>query len=150
MKTLLLILFPAFIFCQYTGKVGINTPTPTETLHVKGSLRVEDIPLVPTAEFILVEDGQGVVKKILLSSVTVQNDCPIFIRSESSPYYLKFKSASSIQNPNSALIIEGINFVSAGTWIENNTYYYSYSNTSGTPLNINQFTVNFVNKQCNY
>lgn len=149
MKTLLLILFPIILFSQYTGKVGINTSSPTETLDIDGSLRVRNIQQGNSTDFILVADGDGVIKKVLLANL-LQNDCPIFIRSESSPYYLKFKSASSIQNPNSALTIEGINFVSAGTWIENNTYYYSYSNTSGQPLNINQFTVNFGNKQCNY
>ena len=33
-----------FVFAQTEGKVGINTATPTETLDIKGTLRVEDIP----------------------------------------------------------------------------------------------------------
>lgn len=35
---------------QTNGKVGINTSTPTETLDVKGTLRVEDIPASGTGK----------------------------------------------------------------------------------------------------
>lgn len=39
MKKILFLLFPIISFSQ----VGINTTTPTETLHVNGSLRVTDL-----------------------------------------------------------------------------------------------------------
>ena len=35
---------------QTNGKVGINTSTPTETLDVKGTLRVEDLPASGTGK----------------------------------------------------------------------------------------------------
>lgn len=39
-----------FVFAQTEGKVGINTATPTETLDIKGTLRVEDIPASGTGK----------------------------------------------------------------------------------------------------
>lgn len=39
-----------FVFAQTEGKVGINTATPTETLDIKGTLRVEDLPASGTGK----------------------------------------------------------------------------------------------------
>lgn len=41
---MILVLNGSFLFSQ-TGKVGINSPTPTETLHVNGTERVGNLPL---------------------------------------------------------------------------------------------------------
>ena len=43
-----------------------------------------------------------------------------------------------------------LSFVSAGTYIENNTTYYTYTNTSGQPLDITNFSVLFDTHLCNY
>ena len=47
---LVTMLFVGFVFAQTEGKVGINTATPTETLDIKGTLRVEDIPASGTGK----------------------------------------------------------------------------------------------------
>lgn len=44
------VLSVGFAFAQTEGKVGINTATPTETLDIKGTLRVEDIPASGTGK----------------------------------------------------------------------------------------------------
>lgn len=151
MKKLLFIFFPVLIFSQYDGKVVINTDQPTATFDVAGNARFRNITEVTTTIYLLATDEDGNVIKIKASAIVpTQGICPNFLRDESNPYYLKFSSSSSIPNPNSALVIEGLNFVSAGTWIAENNYFYSYSNTTGQPLNINDFSVNFGSGVCNY
>lgn len=147
MKKLLFLLIPAMGLSQ----VGIQTTTPTETLDVNGTFRTRDIPLVNTAEYVIVTNADGVHKKVLLSSL-VQNSgtCPNFHRNESSGYYIKFSSPSSIPNPTSPLNIQGKNFTPAGASISNNTYFYSWSNTTGQAININNMTVNFSGLVCTY
>ena len=44
------VLSVGFAFAQTEGKVGINIATPTETLDIKGTLRVEDIPASGTGK----------------------------------------------------------------------------------------------------
>lgn len=152
MKKLLFLLLPTIGFSQanYPG-VGINNQNPTEALDVNGKIKSRDIPLVTTAEYVIVTNADGVHRKVLLSSLlSTPQSCPNFIKNESSGYYLKFSSASSISNPNNSLTINGILFVQSGSWISNNTYFYSWSNFTGTPLNINNFTVNFGNQTCTY
>lgn len=46
--------------------------------------------------------------------------------------------------------VNNLSFVSAGTYIENNTTYYTYTNTSGQPLDITNFSVLFDTHICNY
>lgn len=145
MKKLILLLLPTLASSQ----VGINTQTPSAILDVNGDLRVRQIPTVNTAQYVLVVDNNGNVKKMALSAIS-NGTCPNFLKSQSNGHYLLFSSSSSIPNPNDPLVISGLNFVSAGTWIQNNTYFYSWSNTTGTPLNINNFTVQFGNLTCNY
>jgi len=147
MKKLILLLFPIITFSQ----VGVNTTSPSATLDVNGDLRVRQIPTVNATQYVLTVDDNGNVKKVAVSALNNSNGtCPNFLKNQSSGYYLLFSSPSSIQNPNNPLVISGLNFVSAGTWIQNNTYYYSYSNTTGTSLNTNNFTVQFGNLACNY
>jgi hypothetical protein len=70
---------------------------------------------------------------------------------QSNGYYLKFQSNIPIVNPNATLVIQGKTFQPAGTWVSGNTYFYSYTNTSGSALNINQpFQVNFTGQICQY
>lgn len=150
MKTLLLIIIPIIINCQYNGKVGINTSEPLATLDVNGTLRVRDLPQGSKLDKILVVNN-GEVRQVSASEFfTPVNKCPIFLKTESSGYYLKFKSDSSIPNPNNPLIIEGLNFTSAGTWIAENNYFYSYSNISGQSLNLIDFKVYFGSGVCAY
>lgn len=155
MKTLLLILFPAFIFCQ----VGFNTTKPQATVHLtknpnistdKGDLKLDFVETGSISDSLLVWSHK-IVKRVSSSDFLASaGKCPTFIKSQSNPHYIIFNSSSSIPNPNNPLTIQGLNFISAETSIRNNVYIYSYTNTSGQPLNINQFTVNFGNKQCNY
>ena len=147
MKNLLFLLLPFLGMSQ----VGINTQTPTETLDVSGTLRVREITEGTLDDSILVVDASGVVKKITLSSLLPNSSkCPDFVRKASSGHYLLFSSESSVNKPNDALTIKETRFVSAGTWIENNTYYYSYTNAFGKPIDINEFTVNFSGQICKY
>lgn len=147
MKKLLFLLIPAIGFTQ----VGVNTTVPSETLDVNGTFRTREIPLVTTAEYVIVTNADGVHKKILLSSLT-QNagTCPNFLRNQSNGYHIKFSSPSSIPNPNNALTIQGKNFTSAGASIINNIYFYSWSNTTGQPINIDNMTINFSGLTCTY
>lgn len=76
------------------------------------------------------------------------HNCPKL--EQKSGYYLLFKSDASIPSPNKALTIDGKLFASAGTWIENNTYYYSYTNITGQALNLNKFNVDFNGLSCEF
>lgn len=145
MKNLLFLLISIMTFSQ----VGIKTTQPTATLDVNGNLRVRKVIQGSISDSILVVNN-GYVKKIALSQLQINsNTCPN-LSNTSTGYYLLFTSTSSIPNPNSSLTISGKNFVSAGTWISNNTYYYSYSNTTGQPINVNNFSVDFTNLHCTY
>lgn len=128
MKKLIFILFPALFLCQYIGKVGINTSEPTKTLDINGNLRVRDIQEVSTAIYLLATDEQGNVFKVKLSSLTQQeSNCPEFLKSESNPYYLKFRSKNALNYPPESLVINGLNFTQAGYWIENGYHYYTWT-----------------------
>lgn len=143
MKKLIFLLIPAIAF----GQVGINTTTPTATLDVNGNMRIRTIQTGNENDSILVTNN-GFIKKISISSIGVK--CPDFIKNKSNPYYVLFHSSGSVPNPNNPQTIEGLNFVFAETSIRNNIYIYSYTNTSGTPLNINNFSVFFGSKKCTY
>lgn len=147
MKTLTLLLFLLSSLTQ--AQVGIGTEKPKATLDVAGNLRIEKTDIVEQALYVYVEGQDSIVHKMLLSSL-VSSSCPNLIRSQSNPYYLKFESYSSIPNPQNNLIIQGFTFVSAGTWVENNKYIFSYSNTNGQSLNISDFIVNFSGLTCRY
>lgn len=154
MKKILFLLIPTIGF----GQVGINQPNPAPgaALHISAgingsTLKVDDIPLVTTAEYIIVTNADGVHRKVLLSSLTQSaGTCPNFLRNQSSGHHIKFSSPSSVLNPNNDLLIQGKNFNAAGAHINNNTYFYSWSNTTGQPININNMTVNFSGLTCNY
>lgn len=152
MKKLLFLLLPAIGFAQanYPG-VCINCTDPSEAMDVNGKIKSRDIPLVTTAEYVIVTNADGVHRKILLSSLT-QNagTCPNFIRNQSSGYHIKFSSPSSIPNPTNSLTIQGKNFTPAGASISSNTYFYSWSNTTGQPINIDNMTINFSGLTCTY
>ena len=65
---------------QHTGKVGINTTTPTETLDVKGKVRIQELytdnqqtgtnNATFTATNVVTVDNNGVLGKKTLSSIT--------------------------------------------------------------------------------
>lgn len=156
MKKLIFLCLPIFGMSQ----VGINTTIPQAgtALHVSAGIngstvKIDDLPLVTSATYVIVTDADGILKKMLLSSLTgtPPAGCPTLLRNESHDYYLKFSSTSSIQNPNSSVVVNGVTWGFAGTYNQNNLYYYSYTNTSGQGLNINNpFTVQFGSQQCNY
>lgn len=158
MKKLLFVLLPILSFSQ----VGIQTQTPKATLHVigknifeqtqqtleakatvhiNGDLIISNTPLMSSPEYMLVIDpaDNNRVKKVLISSIMGNTGtCPTFLRNQSSGYILKFESIASIPNPTTPIIIQGKTFNPAGTYTQNNMYYYSYTNITGSPLNINQ------------
>lgn len=131
--------------------VGINTINPTAKLDINGNLRVRNLPAGSATDSILVVNN-GYVKKIAISSLSINtHKCPNFLKSQSSQYVIFFSSSSSIPNPSDPLVISGKNFASGYSYIQNNTYYYSWTNVSGQPLNINNFMVNFGGVLlCNY
>ena len=152
MKKILFLLLPAIAFAQtnYPG-VGINNTDPSEALDVNGKIKSRDIPLVSSAEYIIVTNTDGVHRKVLFSALSSNSGtCPNFLRSQSDGYHIKFSSPASVPNPTSNLNIQGKNFVPAGASISNNTYFYSWSNTTGQPININNMTVNFSGLSCTY
>ena len=142
-KSILLLLLPFLVFSQ----VGINTTTPTATLHVNGNLKIKASNGLGSDSILVIRDKE--VFKIAASSVT-SGQCPNFLKSQSSGYHIKFSSPASVPNPNNALNIQGKNFNAAGSSIYNNTYFYSWSNTTGQAININNMTVNFSGLICNY
>ena len=151
MKNLLLIIL-MFSSINIFSQVGINTTQPTKTLDVNGEQRIRIRPQGAITDSILVTNSLGEVRRLHINQLiqSSNNTCPDFVRTSSTGQYLLFSSLSSIQNPNNSIVIQGKNFVSAGTWINNNTYYYSYTSTNGA-ININNsFTVNFGTTPCNY
>lgn len=143
MKTLLLLLLPILSYCQ----IGIKTANPTAMLDVNGNARIRNIPAGNQTDSLLVVNS-GFIRKISLSSI--QNSCPNLIKNQCSGYYLLFKGSTAILNPNNPLVIQGKTFISAGTWISNNEYFFSYSNTTGSAINLNNLSVNFSGQICNY
>lgn len=171
MKKLLFVLLPILSFSQ----VGIQTQTPKATLHVigknifeqtqqtleakatvhiNGDLIISNTPLMSTPQYMLVIDpaDNDRVKKVLISSVMNNNGtCPNLLRNESHAYYLKFESPTSIPNPNNSITVQGKNFNPVGTFTQNNNYYFSYTNTTGQPININiPFTITWTTLTCQY
>lgn len=148
MKNLLLIIL-TLLFSILKSQVGINTTVPKATLDVNGDLRVRLLNEgSETDSIVVVRDG--FFKKISVSRITENKTvCPDFIENKSNPYYLLFQSSSSIPNPNNSLLIDNKIFVSSGSWISNNVYYYSYSSTMGG-INKNDFIVFFGIKKCIY
>lgn len=139
------------------SQVGINTTEPKFTLQVNGTIGVTDLPIVETAEYLVVwipnADPQksGQFGRIKLSSIIqVQSDCPEFVKAESNPFFVNFRSVKSLVLPSGNILINGLSFTPSGQWVENGIHYYSWSNTSGQPLNINDFTVNFGSQTCKY
>ena len=142
-----------FLMIPFLGisQVGINTQTPTETLDVNGSLRVRDVQEGSLTDSILVVNEDGVVRKISLS-ILIQDTskCPNLVRNASNGYYLLFESDNSVNKPNDAITIGESRFISAGTWIEGNKYYFSYTKVVGNPINLDNFTVDFNGQTCKY
>ena len=124
-KILTLIIIPILINSQ----VGINTSSPTETLDINGSLRIRNVD-ENCIEWILGIDNSGVVKKININELI--NACPILDRNQSNGKYLLFFSNNSIPKPNNPIKIDNTNLNSAGSWINNNTYYYSWTKNKWT------------------
>lgn len=127
------------------AQVGINTTTPTKTLDIKGELRVQKRPQGSITDSILVTNTLGEVRRLSINQIISNNSgtCPNFLKSQSSGYHIKFSSPSSIPNPQDPLTIQGKNFTQAGQSISNNTYYFSWSNTTGQSINIDNMTVIF-------
>lgn len=142
---ILMLLIPAY------SQVGINTaqPHPDTYLDVNGKVRIQEMNILTEAKYVLVEGENQIVSRMSIANLNTHL-CPQLSRSQSGGYYLKFYSNGSIANPTNNLVIQGLSFVSANAWIDNNIYYFTYSNTSGQPLNINNFTVNFSGLVCNY
>lgn len=145
MKYLILILFPTLLFSQ----VGINTTQPTTTLDVNGNIRIREMETVTSAKYMIVTDSDGVFKKMLMPTA-VTDDCPEFLKAESNTHYVKFKTLKSLILESDKIMINGLSFTQSGHWVENQVHYYSWTNTSGQPLNINSFSANFGNQTCNY
>lgn len=152
MKNILTILSLSFFTLTF-AQVGIGTDTPRTALEVQGELTVSEVNTASVINYIVVWDEiDQKFKKVSVNTLNIsQNVCPKLIREVSNGYYLKFESNSSITLPNNPLVIEGRNFVSGGTWIQDNIYHFSYNNTSSQPININnQFTVDFSGVLCIY
>lgn len=130
-------------------RIGINNSCPTATIDINGNARIRQIPEGISSDSILVTNN-GFIRKITFSNIVMSSQvCPT-LDNESNAYYLKFYSSSSIPNPNNPITVSGLNFGGAGTWVENNKYYFTYTNTSGQPLNVNDFSVMFGTKKCDY
>lgn len=159
MKVLILLLFPILLLSQSpctndtSKKVGINVgECPTTTLDVGGNLRVRDI-LLKSNKYVLLTDEEGNLTKILLSDLfttTPDSKCPQFIPNGSGPYFIRFKGGGYVTNPNDPIKVNGLRFNGAGTYVVDNITYYTYTNVSGQPLDLTNFSVLFSTHQCNY
>lgn len=132
-----------------SSQVGINTKNPEATLDVNGNLKVRNVPTGSAQDSILVIRN-GIVKKIALPMSLNSGTCPNFLKDQSSGYHIKFSSSASVPNPNNPLTIQGKNFNPAGQHVNNNTYFFAWTNTTGQPININNLTVNFSGLTCTY
>ncbi len=56
-------------FSQETGKVGINTDSPTETLDVNGTLKIRNVSNALAEDLALYIDKTGTIKKSPISTV---------------------------------------------------------------------------------
>lgn len=150
MKKLIFLLLPTLALSQ----VGINTDNPQYTLDIVGNLGVHNVQSVTSATYILVQnENDPEVKRIPLSSIQTGSKCPCptFDKNVSNAWYLKFTSTcGSVEKPNNPVNINGLNFGPAGAYINGNMYHYSWTNTTGTPLDINNFTVDFGTQKCVY
>ena len=153
MKTFLLfLLLPIMAIAQQ--KLGINTTTPQATLDINGNVIIRNLPIGTVEDTILVIRN-GEIMKVPASyyQYTPPTNCPILItgQGQSNGYLLKFKSNVAILNPSASLVIDSKTFQPAGNWTAGNNYFYTYTNVSGVPLNINvPFNVNFSGQICNY
>ena len=86
------------------------------------------------------------------SDLFQSNNCPKLVGDKSNSYYLLFYSTNgAITKPNDMFQIDNLPFKSAGAWIENNLYYFSYTNINGKPLDLSKdFEVNFNGLKCNF
>lgn len=152
MKKLILLLFlPTMAIAQ---NVGIGTTTPTAKLEVNGNVKIKASYGTVNDTILVIRNGEILkVPASFYQTVPPPTNCPLLVtgQGQSTGYYLKFQSATPIVNPNATLVIQGKVFQPAGNWTQGNTYFYSYTNTSGVPLNINQsFSVNFTGQNCQY
>lgn len=147
MRSIIFVLI--LFFNLYNSQVGVNTTNPKATLDINGDLRVRLLTQGSESDSIVVV-RDGYLKKISISSIIEKEvKCPDFMFDKSNSHYILFKSFSSIPNPNNSLLIDNKIFVSSGSWISNNIYYYSYSSTMGA-INKNDFDVFFGAKKCEY
>ncbi|WP_294270811.1 hypothetical protein [uncultured Chryseobacterium sp.] len=86
----------------------------------------------------------------LAMGIGAQSQCPNFIKSQSNPYYLLFSNSSAIPDSGNNKTINNLSFVNAGYWNQSNIFYASWTNTSGQPLDINNFIIQFGNQACTY
>lgn len=86
----------------------------------------------------------------LAIGVGAKSQCPNFVKSQSNPYYLLFSSNAVIPGSGDPKTINSLSFVNAGYWNQTSTYYASWTNISGQPLDINNFTIQFGSQTCTY
>lgn len=86
----------------------------------------------------------------LAIGVGAKSQCPNFVKSQSNPYYLLYSSNSVIPGSGDPKTINNLSFVNAGYWNQASTFYASWTNTSGQPLDINNFTIQFGSQTCTY
>jgi hypothetical protein len=149
-KLFLLLLLPTLAISQ---NVGIGTKNPTAKLEVNGNVKLKASIGTVNDTILVIRNGEIMKVPASFYQYTPPTNCPLLVtgQGQSNGYYLKFQSNVPIVNPSATLVIQGKTFQAAGTWVSSNTYFYSYTNTSGSPLNINQpFTVNFTGQICQY
>jgi hypothetical protein len=76
--------------------------------------------------------------------------CPNFLKDQSNPYYILFSNSVGIHSSGQPKIINGLQFVDAGHWTNSGIHYASWTNTSGQPLDINNFTIQFGSLTCTF
>ena len=86
----------------------------------------------------------------LAIGVGAKSQCLNFVKVQSNPYYLLYTSNSVIPGSGESKTINNLLFVNAGYWNQAGTFYASWTNTSGQPLDINNFTIKFGNQTCTY
>lgn len=115
----LISLSSSFALAQYTGKTGINTTTPTETLHVNGTERISSLPIHTAANSIYTKpDGTASAAKdqtfTATRTVVADNNGVLgyvngLPANNSAASNLVYTTASPYQIPSFGTYIEGTN-----------------------------------------
>ena len=125
-----------FFHVTSSGRVGINTNSPTATLDINGQARVRDLPIDNNQNEVLVADANGNLR--LRDANTIGRT--FWLQNNDNIYYNSGNVGIGINNPATSLHIEGVGYESmlintTGTG-QNEDVEYVARNGAGNFLNM--------------